>query len=250
MSAIKILIVENEVIVSEEIALKLQREGYVITAQVANAHDAIQSVNEQQPDIIIMDIDLDGKPDGIDTAVKIKKEFNIPVIFLTDLDNEKTLQRASKAKPANYLIKPFSERQLNASIHQALHNASESITPIPGEADVPAENQYVLNDCLFIRVDSHHFKKILLNNILYIEADGAYANIHTETGEKHTYSISMNHVHDKIKHPSFIRVSRSFVVNLDKVTDIKGNLLVVQKTEIPIGKNFKEEVIRCLPMLR
>jgi DNA-binding LytR/AlgR family response regulator len=250
MSAVKILIVENEVIISEEIALKLQKEGYVVTAQVANAKDAIQSVNDRQPDLIIMDIDLDGKPDGIDTAIQIKKQFSIPVIFLTDLDNKKTMARASKAKPANYLIKPFSERQINVSIHQALYNVSESKIAIPGDPEIPTEDHYILNDCLFIRIDNKHFKKIFLKDILYIEADGAYANIHTTTGEKHTYSISMNHVHDKIKHPSFMRVSRSFVVNLERITDIKGNLLVVDKKEISIGASFREDVIRCLPMLR
>lgn len=250
MSAVKILIVENEVIISEEISLKLEKEGYIITDKVANANDAIQSVKDEQPDIIIMDIDLDGKPDGIDAAIQIKKQFTIPIIFLTDLDNTKTLQRASKVKPANYLIKPFNERQINASIHQALHNASESKTATPGDSETPVENHYVLNNCLFLRVDNKHFKKILLKDILYIKADGAYANIHTTTGEKHTYSISMNHVHDKIQHPSFIRVSRSFVVNIEQITDIKGNMLVINKTEIAIGELFREDVIRCLPMLR
>lgn len=250
MSNVKILIVENEVIISEDISMKLRKQGYEITSQVTNAPDALQSVRDQRPDLIIMDIDLDGKTDGIDTAVEINKEFNIPVIFLTDLDNQQTLQRAAKANPANYLVKPFNERQIHASIHQALHNASESKTAVPGQKEAPIEDHYVLHDCLFLRVDSNRFTKVLLKNILYLQAGGSYAHLFTAGGEKHTYTDSMNKIFDKMQLPSFLRVSRSHVVNLDQITDIKGQTLMIGDIEIPVGKSYKDDVMKRLPMLK
>jgi DNA-binding LytR/AlgR family response regulator len=250
MTAIKILVVENDMITSENISSKLEKAGYVITTRAANAPDALKSVKNDEPDLVIMDIHIDGPMDGIDTVKEIKKTYEVPVIFLTDLDNEKVIQRAAATRPAAYLLKPFNERQLIASIHQALHNTSHSLPAKPTDKEQPAEDQYVVNDCLFIRVENSHFKKILLKDILFIEADGAYSNIHTVQGDKHTYTTSMNHVHDKISRSSFMRVSRSFVVNLEKVDEVRGNMLVVNNTEIQIGEKYRDDVMKALPMLR
>jgi DNA-binding LytR/AlgR family response regulator len=249
MEQVKILIVENELLISQEISSRLGKAGYMITGEVQTAADALLAVKEQTPDLVIMDIHLDGPVDGIEAAAAIQKEYPVQVIFLTDLDNKHVHDRASKIK-GTFLVKPFNERQVIASIQQAIHAASHNIATKPGDPELPAEGGYMLNDCLFVRVDSNHYKKMFLKDIAFLEADGAYANIYTVQNERHTYSISMNHLHDRIGHPSFVRVSRSFVVNLDLVEEIKGNMLVIRKREITIGEKYRELINKLLPMLR
>lgn len=249
MQAVKILIVENELLISHEISSRLTKAGYHITAQVATAEEAFRSVEEELPDIVIMDIHLDGPVDGIEAALEIKRSHTVHIIFLTDLDNGETLDRAARVE-ATFLVKPFNERQVAAVIHQAIHNASYALKARPGDAEPPAESHYVLNDCLFIRVDGNHYKKMKLNDITYIEAEGSYAYIHTVKNEKVTYALNMNLIHSRIQHPSFVRVSRFYVVNLDQVDEIKGNLLVVNNKEIQIGENYRLAVKRSFPLLK
>lgn len=249
MTAIKILVVEDEMIIGETIVSCLTKAGYAVAGPAPDYKTALDEVKRDRPDLVIMDVHLKGKKDGIDAAKAIRQTGEMPVIFLTDIDDQRTIERAKAAAPmAAYLLKPFNERQMCVNIHQALHNVTHAVKGNAEDQDAPAEDHYILNDCLFIRVESRHFKKILLDHIQYLEADGAYSHIYTISG-KHTYSISMNHVHARINRPAFVRVSRSHVVNLEKVDGIKGNMLLIEKKEISVGESFRNEVLKRMPVL-
>ncbi len=112
----KILIVEDESIVALDLQRRLIALGYVVPRVAASHEQALKAVSEIEPDIVLMDINISGNIDGIDTAAKI----HIPVIYLTAYSEEKTLERAKATKPYGYLIKPFSERELHATIQMAL----------------------------------------------------------------------------------------------------------------------------------
>ena len=107
----KILIVEDEKIVAIDIKNTLLKFGYAVTQIVANEKDAINSVSKQKPDLILMDILLEGEKTGIDAAQKIKDSFGIPLIFLTAHINDETLDKAKKMEPYGYLMKPLPSRQ-------------------------------------------------------------------------------------------------------------------------------------------
>lgn len=112
----RILIVEDESIVALDLQRRLIRLGYDVPRVAASHDQALKAVSETCPHIVLMDINISGDIDGIDTAVKI----DLPVIFLTAYSEEKTLERAKVAKPYGYLVKPFSERELHATIQMAL----------------------------------------------------------------------------------------------------------------------------------
>ncbi|MFH0968718.1 MAG: response regulator [Methanobacteriota archaeon] len=111
--------VEDEAIVAESIASKLRRFGYQVAGPVSTGEEAVRIAGEVRPDIILMDIHLAGIIDGIDAAEEIAGKFHIPVIFLTAYADDKTLERAKEAKPFGYLVKPFRERDLHATIRMA-----------------------------------------------------------------------------------------------------------------------------------
>lgn len=115
----KILIVEDEAIVAEDIASRLEKMGYTIADIVASGEEAIVAANTTQPDIVLMDIMLQGKIGGIVAARQIYTELNVPVIYLTAYADPKTLKQAKVTNPFGYILKPFKDKELQATIEIA-----------------------------------------------------------------------------------------------------------------------------------
>lgn len=116
-----ILVVEDEVIVAEDLKGRLVDLGYEVSGIAHTGRGAVDAAAETAPDLVLMDIMLRGEMDGIAAAEEIKGRFGLPVIYLTAYSDEETLERAKTAEPFGYLLKPFEERELHASIEMALH---------------------------------------------------------------------------------------------------------------------------------
>jgi PAS domain S-box-containing protein len=121
MAGNQIIVVEDEVIVGEDIRKSLKNLGYDVPSIVSTGEDAIQMVEENSPDLVLMDIMLQGEMDGIETASQIRSLFNVPVVYLTAYSDEKILERAKVTEPFGYIIKPFKERELQINIEIALY---------------------------------------------------------------------------------------------------------------------------------
>jgi signal transduction histidine kinase len=120
MNGARIMVVEDERIVAMHLRQQLIKLGYDVPAPLASGDVALQQVEQMQPDLILMDIHIDGQVDGIETAARLPRKYHIPVIYLTAYSEPATLERARATKPYGYLIKPFSERELHATIQMAL----------------------------------------------------------------------------------------------------------------------------------
>ncbi|HWK44267.1 MAG TPA: diguanylate cyclase [Stellaceae bacterium] len=116
----QILIVEDERIVALHLRQRLAKFGYEVTATVASGAQALREIHRKNPDVILMDIHIDGAIDGIETTRSIPPELRIPVIYLTAYSEEATLERARGTRPYGYLVKPFSDRELHATIQMVL----------------------------------------------------------------------------------------------------------------------------------
>lgn len=121
MSKAKILVVEDEVVIAMDLQQRLIKLGYDVPVTVANGEEAIRTVMKIHPDLVIMDIRIQGEMDGVQAAQKIRREARVPVIFLAAHSDDMTVQRAKVAEPFSYIVKPFNERELMASIEIALH---------------------------------------------------------------------------------------------------------------------------------
>ncbi|MEZ0369221.1 MAG: response regulator [Candidatus Sericytochromatia bacterium] len=120
MAKATILIVEDESIVAEDIRFSLEANGYEVCGVFSNGEDALRQVGRLQPDLILLDIRLDGELDGIETARRIWDEYQIPIVYLTAHSDEATLERAKGTRPFAYLLKPFEERELCVTVEIAL----------------------------------------------------------------------------------------------------------------------------------
>lgn len=121
MSHEKILIVEDERLVVRDIQLRLERFGYEVVGSTRLGEDAVNMAEQLTPNLVLMDIRLDGQMDGIEAANEIRTRFNLPVVFLTAYADEDTLQRARISEPFGYILKPFDERELRTVIEMALY---------------------------------------------------------------------------------------------------------------------------------
>ena len=117
----KILIVEDEQIVAVDIQSVLERLGYQVVGSARSGEEACRMATENTPDLVLMDVRIEGPLDGIDTARRIRHNADVPVVFLTAYTDDETLDRAKDIEPYGYLVKPFAERDLQATIEIALH---------------------------------------------------------------------------------------------------------------------------------
>nr|WP_294550967.1 hybrid sensor histidine kinase/response regulator [uncultured Rhodopila sp.] len=120
MNASRVLLVEDERIVALNLRRQLAKLGYSVAAVAASGEEALRQIEAQRPDVVLMDIRIEGPFDGIETATRISPELLVPVIYLTAHADDAALERARATKPSGYLVKPFSERELHATIQMAL----------------------------------------------------------------------------------------------------------------------------------
>jgi len=118
----KILVVEDEWIVADQICVTLRKMGYSVPPPVSSGDEAIKKIEEEIPDLVIMDVLLQGSIDGVETARQITSRFDIPVLYLTAYSDQNLLERVKITKPAGYLVKPFEESELKCNVEIALHN--------------------------------------------------------------------------------------------------------------------------------
>jgi|GEM_PF-3533398 len=129
MAKARIMIVEDERIIAGDIRRVLQDKGYAVSAVLSSGEEAIRKAQEDNPDLVLMDIVLQGEIDGIEAANQIRSRFDIPVLYLTAYTDKKILERAKITQPFAYIVKPFQERELYSNIEMALfrHKAERKL---------------------------------------------------------------------------------------------------------------------------
>jgi diguanylate cyclase (GGDEF)-like protein/PAS domain S-box-containing protein len=118
----RIMIVEDETIVALDLETRLKTFHFDVVSSVTTGEEAVREAEEKRPDLILMDINLDGQIDGVEAAGTIRRRFGIPIIFLTAWGDQTTLDRAKETEPYGYIIKPFEDRELYSQIEIAIHN--------------------------------------------------------------------------------------------------------------------------------
>ena len=120
MSGEKILLVEDDDVIARVADWRLKNLGYTVCGRAATGAEAMQLVVNAKPDLVLMDINIRGDIDGIETAQMIKKGFNIPVVYVTSHSDGPTLERAKATRPDGFIVKPFEDNDLRVAIELAL----------------------------------------------------------------------------------------------------------------------------------
>jgi len=243
MSKINILVVEDEAIVAKDIQQSLRKSGYNVVDTVSSGEAAIKAVEEHKPDLIMLDIMLKGEMSGVDTSEYIKKNHNIPVIFLTAYADQSTLDRAKVTEPYGYIIKPFKEIDLHTTIEMALFKHKKAVE-MKKERDMlynlVVEGKDGIPDIHFVKSQSKYIK-LKSEDIWFVEALKDYVTVNTFT-TKYTIHSTMKEIESKLPPSEFMRVHRSFIVRVDKIASIDSSNIVLEndKKLIPIGGSYKD----------
>jgi len=243
---ITILIVEDEFMIAEDIAMRLEDMGYEVAEKIDNVDEAIAWLGDNKVDIMLVDVNLRGTKTGIDLGRIVNEQFQIPFVFLTSLANREVVEMAGQVNPAAYLLKPFNDRQVKVAVDMALQNFYGDDSRQSGEFnEVKKEREeYVLQmpGCLFLK-KSTSYHKVNFTDILWLEAESNYTTVFTKE-EKFTYSLVLKIFEEKLPTKDFMRVHRSFIVNMSNVTGFEGHTLFVDKKRIPVTRSAQEKVFK------
>lgn len=233
---ISILVVEDQLMILDELVdILVEDLGYRVSAAVSSGEAALNAVEAEFPDLVLMDIHLEGEMDGISVAKILNEryEYQLPIIYVTDSFDAETRALALPTRPSNYLVKPYEDHELAFAIQMALFNKEHDRDPDSEfeESDEKAEEgPNILNNRIFIRHDNHHIK-IDLTDVLWAEANGAYVNFVTAHKKFTLTNCSLEDLESKLPGNRFVRVHRSFILNLDKVKAFNAYSITVDGSE-------------------
>ncbi len=230
--AIKVLIVEDEMLVAEDIATDLIQYGFEIVDTITSGEECLKRFSELKPDVVIMDIHIKGKFDGIETAKLLNKNETVPIVYLTANSDQQTVKRVLDIFPASFISKPYNKNDLMIAIEVAynLQHTKEFNNKI---------NEAI--DSIFIKV-INQYKKIKLTDILYLEAAGSYSKIFT-TNEELLVSYNLSHFESMIQNAIFKRIHRSYIININYVNGLESNSVIINNKNIPVSKQYFKEVM-------
>ncbi len=239
---IKILVVEDEMIIGAKISMQLTSLGYEVTGILPRGEEAILHVADNRPDIVLLDINLKGKLDGIETASQLQQHGPIPIIYITANSDEATFNRAKSTKPYAFIAKPFKQLDLQRAIELTISRMAENENGLPAEKKTEdGEQPFILSDRIFVRYKEKMIK-IMLADILYMEADRNYSRIFTSNKE-YLLSITLKTIEEKMSMQLFMRIHRSYLINITQVDEVTENHVMIAKKCIPLGTGMREQLM-------
>ena len=245
---IRILIVEDNVIIADDMQSMLEEIGYEIVDNVIVYEQAERVLKAEQVDLVLIDIILASDKTGIDLGKHIRENYDIPFIFVTSNSDKATVENAKTVKPNGYLVKPFEQQDLYTSIEIALSNfiygaAKSSTGEEISDEDVPMSNS-VLKDSIFVK-KQHLYYRIQFGDIQFIKADNVYLEVNT-VDKKFLVRSPLKDYLEKLPKKKFYRAHKSYIVNVDHIDAINSKDVMINNNLIPISKDFKEFIISAM----
>ena len=232
---ITVLVVEDNPITAQDLKETLEGHGFLVQGIAKIKEEALDLIKENEPDILLVDINLTVEDEGIVLVKELRTFSSIPVIYLTAYTDKGLVDRALKTKPAAYLTKPYDEKDVTIAIELAFFNHWNNLISMPSSP---------ITSFIFLR-DGEVFTKVELEEILYLQAEGSYTKFVT-TERNYTLSGNLNSVMGKIENDAFVRIHRSHIINIHKVTGMDNNHVFLNDITLSIGRNYKDEVGKFL----
>ena len=240
-TAKKILICDDDDTLRESLCEQFALHEEFSVFEAPNAAEAMKLSKSEHCDLVLLDIQLAGKKDGIELAERIQEDYDLPFIFLTSHSDQATIERAKAVNPPGYLVKPFSPEELYASIEVALHNYSRTH---PHRKDVESGDEQtpamVLKDALFIK-QGQSYTKLRFDDIHYVKSDHVYVELHTPN-KQFVVRNSLSNYMDLLP-DYFYRVHRSYLINLHHLEGIEAQDVVVMGRHLPIAKVYRNDLL-------
>jgi two-component system, LytTR family, response regulator LytT len=225
----KIFIVEDEFDLAQNFQTILENYGFEVVGNEESGEKAYELILERNPDLILIDVLLNGELDGIDLAKKIREKSNVPIIFITAHQDQSYLERISVLNYDSFLLKPFNRDVLVTTINLSFLKFS---------------NRKCTKRFLNIR-DKGFLVPIDENDIIMLKADGLYTRIYTNLKQYIVRDI-LKDVKSKLSDDKFIRVHKSYLINLNYISAFNAKEVSISNFVVPIRRGFFKELTELL----
>lgn len=236
---IKILVVEDEYITAKTLSIFLEESGYDVVGCAMDANEALLYLKNDTVDCIILDINLNDVKDGVWIANHVKKNYDIPFVYLTAYTDKNTVSKAIETSPYGFLAKPFQKTELFTAIEIALYKHNE--LSMVKKKFLSPEDKAV--ETVFLK-NIDRFDRVVIDDIYFIESQKNYLLVHTnEMVYKHRATIK--DFYELLPSEKFIKTHRAFLININKIhsVDKTNNLITTLNINVPISKAYKQEVL-------
>ena len=237
MKQIKIGIVEDEMVIEAVIQDCLLKLGYETTEPASNYAEALEMLHNEQPDLVILDIRIAGKKDGIQVAEYIREHYAMPLIFLSAFSDKDTIVRAKKTNPNAYLLKPFTQNDLFAAIEIAISNFEAQ------------KNAQTFTPSSLLVKDGYDIHKIAFSEIVYMQSADNYVQLFLDNGKTVLTRSTIAEMQGRIPEAIFCRISRSCIINVHCVTAVEKKQVMLKEHTLDISATFRDALIVKLERL-
>ncbi len=232
--SLSILIVEDEALVADHLAMSIESEGFNVVDIVDNAEDVFQILDEKNVDLILLDINIIGNLSGIDVAHHVNTNYDIPFIYLTSNTDAKTIEQVKLTSPYGFIVKPFQESDLKPTIDIAYHGWQT-------KRGQKKKKSVTKEDHIYIK-EKHKLTKVLFEDIIYFEACDNYCKIYTTKG-KFMLSKTLKNLTEDLPKEDFFKTHRSFVINYNYIQSILPKSVIINEKEIPLSESGRKTLL-------
>lgn len=235
MSQLKIGVVEDEILIADAICETLSSLGYQVAGPVISYTDAIEMIEEDRPDMLLLDIQLAGRADGIDLAAHVQNHYNIPYIFLTANSDKATVGRATSVQPYAFLVKPFTSNELFAAIEIAMANYQ-------GRHTLATNNVQPSNSSFIFIKQNNAYHKLFLKNILYVQSVENYVVI-LAVDSRYIVRTTFQQFLAQFTPKQLYRLHRSYAINPAYLDMVNTDEVIIRGNKIPMHKAERKNLM-------
>ncbi|GAA4354279.1 hypothetical protein GCM10023185_15900 [Hymenobacter saemangeumensis] len=263
--ALRVLVVEDEPLYALQLRICLDELGYLALGPASDASQALALFTSSSPDLVLLDIGLHGEVDGISLAGLLRAQRpDLPILFITAFSDRATFERAKALGPLAYVNKPFTVTAVQYAIELAVQQMGAGTSSAASEAGSRADwtaarppvakaawpEDVLVRDAFFVK-NRDRLLKIERANVQTIEASGDYSLLRTVNAGQFLLSLSLTRLEEKLLGTSFLRVHRSWLVNMDLVDEVllHENAIRLGTLHVPVSTAFRPELLRRLPLL-
>jgi DNA-binding LytR/AlgR family response regulator len=233
----RILIVEDDIGIAENIQEILELLGYVNIDIANSANQCIKVIKKYYPDLIFMDIKLKGDKDGIELGEIVKQMVDAPLVYVTSYSDPTIIERAKRVNPAGFIVKPFNTNDIHAIVEIVLYNKKTKPSAEVSIVKSATDSSFLVDDAVFIKADNA-FEKVPYSGLYYVEANGNMVTIYSKNRD---YSIrkSMKEIEEILPSHIFLRVQKSFIVNLQQIESFNTKeISLMTGAVVQVGRQY------------
>ena len=220
------LIVEDELIIAENLKEILKDSGFRNIRIAQNYSQALEFIVQFKPDVVITDIMLSNEASGLDLGLKLNRDFKIPFIYISSNVSEEIVNVAKSTLPAAYLSKPFKKEDLLIAIELLTYQSE----------------QFLRNDFDLVIKEGQFNRSIPYSEIVFFKSDKNYTSINCSSGKPIVCRESLASLLQRLNNIRFIRVHKSYVVNVQHIQKIRNRIIIVGEQEIPLGRTYRDNI--------